>query len=210
VLPLDTSCVSSLPFPVTYLCHFLSYFSSDTSLVTSLFHFFWCLSLTLHVLLPFHFLLFPPPPPVLFSSDTSCVTSPCHFLLLPLPLPVSSLSFPVTYPCHFLCYFSTDISLAISLFHFFWYFPLKLLVLRACHFLLLPPAKFCVTFPLLRTNILMFAVSIVKILRAERQTNRVSNSGWRKTFSYLPNRPDRPRDWPILQFNGCQWPYLRH
>ena len=100
---------------------------------------------------------------------------------------------------------------------FLCYFPLSFAVTSPCHFLFLPchfrlltPATFCVTSPLLRTNILMFSVSTVKKFRAGRQTNRGSNSGWRKAVSCLPSRPDRLRGWSILQFSGCERPYLRH
>jgi hypothetical protein len=82
----------------------------------------------------------------------------CYFLLLPLchilchiPSVTSCyfpLSLPITTPCHFSCYFLYATSC---------YFPyatssvislLLLPVTSLCHFLLLPPANFCVTSPL--------------------------------------------------------------
>lgn len=132
--PSITPCYFSLPLPVLLLfCHFLCYFPYITSYYISLL-FSVLLTLCYFLLLPLchalchipsvtsplslpitspatscvtspcHFPLLPLPLPVLLPLRHFLCYFPCHFLLLPLPLPVSSLSFPVTSPCQFLCY----------------------------------------------------------------------------------------------------------
>ena len=185
--PCHILCYIPLPFPVTFPCHFLCYFSSDTSLVISLFNFLW---------------YFPP--------DTSCVTS---------------LSCPVTSPCHLQCFFPV-ISCYLPLplpalllhWHFLSHFPLSFL-------LVLPPATSCVTslsFPVTSPcKFLCYFPSITHQYSHVLSQYSVDTSSWKANKpwfkfrfaqdSFLSTKSSTVAPGQAhLQFNGCQWPSLRH